>query len=406
MFPLILFEDHGYVDLLPTTYWHTIAGLLCGRKTLLDNAAFALGRPVSGLWTRDWIADVAAMRFQTPVNKPIPAGAVLVNCRWLLTGPVDFRPGPFVAMAGDRIAYISCDARLAEALSPAVLQDAEAARRILTGAPRDEIEAEFITYPWDLVLANERMLKNHWTGDDRSMAGKVSSSAYLIDADYIHVGERTEIRPTAVLDASRGPVYISSDVLVDVHTIIEGPAYIGPGTVVKPHSHVRPGTTLGPFCKVSGEVSQSILSGYSNKQHYGFLGNAYVGSWVNLGAGTTNSNLKNTYSPVTVQLGGRTIATQEIFLGCTIGDLARLGIGQLVPTGAVIGFGTMVATGGFSPRFVPSLGWVTAGEPCRTEVGKLIETARTMMARRKIPLLPQEEALLRALPGLIERYGV
>ena len=268
------------------------------------------------------------------------------------------------------------------------------------------VEADLIEYPWDLTLRNAEMLHYHWRGDDRTADGKISSSAFLINPDYIHIGERSEIKPTAVIDAEKGPVFISNDVLVDVHTYIEGPAYIGPGSVVKPHAAIRSGTSVGSMCKVAGEISASIIAGYSNKQHDGFLGNAYVGSWVNLGAGTTNSNLKNTYGPISVQFGERVVQTEHQFLGCVIGDFARLGIGQLLPTGAIVGFGAMVATGGFSPKYVPSFAWLTATGREKTDPLRLIKTARKIMTRRKIELAGVEADLIEKLPALVEQYGI
>ena len=403
---ITLFEDAGYANLLPLTYWRCVAELFCGRKSLMDNAASWLGSSISGLWTRPEMAAVAAMRLQTPVNREVGAGDVLVNARWLLNDTVTFNEAPFVATRNGTIVYVSCDAALAKRVAPELLRNERETSRLIEAFPSGEVDAVMLDYPWDLVAHNADALRSHWSGDDRGIDGDVSSAAYLVNHDRIHVSERTVVKPTAVINAENGPVYISNDVLVDAHTYIEGPAYIGPGSVVKPHTSIRAGTTLCSLCKVAGEISGSILAGYTNKQHEGFLGDAYVGSWVNLGAGTTNSNLKNTYGEISVQLGKRTIKTGRQFFGCVIGDFCRLGIGQLLPTGAIVGFGAMCATGGFAPKFVPSFGWITTDRQDVTDASRLLETARTMLARRKCELSAEEVALFRQLPELCQRYGV
>ncbi len=406
MSQLMLFEDAGYRNLLPLTYWRCIAALFCGRKSLLDNAAWRLGRPISGVWTREYMAEVAGLRVQTPVNRPATDGTILVNARWLLSDRVPFHDPPYVAYCGDAIAYVSCDRKLAESLAPQTLLDSDASRELIERNPSGEIDADLLEYPWDFIARNVETLQRQWTGDDRCIDGDVSSAAYLVNHDRIHVSERSVIKPTAVIDASNGPVYISNDVLVDVHTYIEGPAYVGPGSVVKPHTALRAGTTLCSLCKVGGEISHVIMAGFSNKQHDGFLGDMYVGNWVNIGAGTTNSNLKNTYGRVSAQLGDKRVDTGQQFFGGVIGDLVRLGIGQLLPTGSMIGFGAMCAAGGVLPKFVPSFAWLTDEGQQSTDPARLLETAKTVMGRRKVEIRPEEVDLFMRLPALAAQYGV
>lgn len=403
---ILLFEDHRYRDFLPLTYWRSVMSLRCGRKSLLDNAAFALRKHISGAWTRDWIAQICALRCQVPTNRPAEAGDVLVNARWVLEGPHEFHKPPFVARCGDALAYLACDEKLARALSPEMLLAPDAAERLAADFPNGAVDADLAGHPWDLIDRNGAALNRHWTGDDRGSTGNVSSSAYLMNPDRIHVGDRTRIRPTAVIDAGNGPVYISNDVHIDVHAYIEGPAYIGPGSIIKPHTSIRAGSSLGTMCKIAGEIGATIIQGYTNKQHDGFLGHAYVGSWVNLGAGTSCSNLKNTYGEITAFLGERALPTGKQFAGAVIGDFVRTGIGQLLPTGAVIGFGAMVATGGFCPKYVPSLAWLTPTEQSRTDPARLRDVAGRFMERRRVDLLPEEFALIDQMPQLVETCGV
>jgi len=402
---IILFEDRGYVDLLPLVYWRAIGALRCGRKNLLDNAAFHIKRHISGIWVRDYLAGSVSIRNQIPANRSAEPGTVLVNARWLLHESVAFHDPPFVARCDGDIVYVSCDEKLASRLSPSTMLESEI-NAILADVPGEEIDARLIRFPWDLVRYNCESLRSHWTGDDRGIEGKVSSAAYLVDANNIHVGERSVIKPTAYIDADDGPVYISTDVTVDAHTFIQGPAYIGPGCVIKPHAAIRAGTSLGPFCKVGGEISNTLIAGYSNKQHDGFLGDAYLGGWVNLGAGTTNSNLKNTFGEVRVMMNGRSVETGMQFFGCVIGDFVRTGIGQLIPTGAIIGMSSMVATGGLSPRFVPSYSWITSDRREAADPQRVLNTVKAMMARRNVVMTEDEDQMFLRTAELAKEHAV
>ena len=160
---------------------------------------------------------------------------------------------------------------------------------------------------------------------------------------------------------------------------------------------IRAGTTIGPVCRVGGEVEGSILHGYCNKQHDGFLGHSYIGPWVNLGAGTINSDLKNTYGTIRVSLNGTPVETGQRFVGATIGDHAKTGIGTCLPTGAIIGVAANVFTRAPLPKFVPSFAWLTDDGLAAYRPDKAVETARTVMGRRKVTLSPAEAALLGAV---------
>ena len=390
---IVLFEDAGFANLLPLTYWRTVFGLRCGRKTLIDRLAQYLGRPAGGLWTRDWLAAVAAERYMVPVNAPADENTVLVNSRWLIDRAVEFKPGPFAGTSGDQIVYLACDAGLADRLTPADLLDADRCRKLLDSIEHAPIEAALITYPWDLVARNADALRDDWQPGDRGLEGQISSSAHLIEPDMIYVGPGAQVEPTAVIDAADGPVYIGENARIRPHVCISGPAYVGPGSVVNPHCHLYGGTSIGPVCKVGGEIDACIIAGYSNKQHAGFLGHSYVGSWVNLGAGTVNSDLKNTYGSVRVPLNGHELDTGMTFFGSIIADHVKTGIGQTLPTGGSIGFASMVACSRLLPKFVPSFTWLTDDGRADADPSRLLATARKMMQRREVTCTEAEAAL-------------
>jgi UDP-N-acetylglucosamine diphosphorylase/glucosamine-1-phosphate N-acetyltransferase len=201
------------------------------------------------------------------------------------------------------------------------------------------------------------------------------------------------------IDAEHGPVYIDEGAEIQPFSRIEGPCYIGKGSILL-GAKCREGNSIGPVCRVGGEVEESIIHGYSNKYHDGFLGHAYVGEWVNLGALTTNSDLKNDYTTVSVMLDGRNaIDTGSTKVGSLIGDHTKTSIGTLLNTGSYVGaMAIIMATGKPLPKYIPSFSWfvegvVTKGFGRR----KLYETAKTAMSRRGREWTDAEEAMWEAI---------
>jgi UDP-N-acetylglucosamine diphosphorylase/glucosamine-1-phosphate N-acetyltransferase len=197
-----------------------------------------------------------------------------------------------------------------------------------------------------------------------------------------------------VLDAEEGPIHVDRDVVIEPNAVLQGPCYIGPRAVIRAGATLRPGTSIGPVCKVGGEVEGSIIHGYANKQHHGFLGHSYVGEWVNLGAGTVTSDLKNTYGTIRVSINGVGVESGQHFLGAIIGDHSKTGIGTILPTGGVIGVAANVFAGGPIPKFVPSFAWLTEAGLTGYRVEKAVHIARIVMGRRDEELTAVEQQLL------------
>jgi len=156
---------------------------------------------------------------------------------------------------------------------------------------------------------------------DRSRA-IVYPGVHVIEEDNVRYAPGARVRPGVVLDAEEGPILLGPGCTIQPNVVIQGPAFVGPGCTVNPGAKLREGTSLGALCKVGGEIEESVLLDLSNKQHDGFLGHAYLGSWVNLGADTNGSDLKNNYSEVRVDLGEGSIATGQRFVGPMVGDPA------------------------------------------------------------------------------------
>jgi bifunctional N-acetylglucosamine-1-phosphate-uridyltransferase/glucosamine-1-phosphate-acetyltransferase GlmU-like protein len=235
------------------------------------------------------------------------------------------------------------------------------------GARTVKEHAKKVSYLWDLIRSLKEDLEQDLKIMGTGIRGRVHASAVVYNEGGILVEDGVEVEACAVLDARQGPIYI------------------GKNSIVRPHSYLRGPLSIGPECRIGGEVTHSIFHGYSNKAHYGFIGHSYIGEWVNLGAGTTNSNLKNNYGTVKVYVNGKEVDSGEQFLGCFIGDHAKLGIGTLITTGAVIGFGANVLGGRVTPKFVPDFSW---NEKERYRLEDFLKTTKIVMGRRGAELDP------------------
>jgi len=256
-------------------------------------------------------------------------------------------------------------------------------------------------YTWELVLESPHQITRDFAALGRSgIEGTVEQpSGVRGSSKDIYIGRDALVHPMAVIDAANGPVYIDEGAEVHPFTRIEGPCYIGKKTILF-GTKCREGNSIGPVCRVGGEVEESIIQAYSNKYHDGFLGHAYVGEWVNLGALTTNSDLKNDYSSVSVVLDGRRpIDTGSTKVGSLIGDHTKTSIGVLLNTGSYVGaMALIMATGKPLPKFIPSFAWFLEGITTKGfGKGKLYETAKTSMGRRKQEWTAAEEAMWNAI---------
>jgi len=212
-------------------------------------------------------------------------------------------------------------------------------------------------------------------------------SLIKINEDNIHIGKNTSINAGVILDASNGPIIIDDNVIINHNVVIEGPVYIGKNSSINSLANIKKNTVIGPMCKISGEISSSNILGFSNKAHDGFLGHSYVGEWVNIGAGTNCSNLKNNYSNVSINIGDKNYDTKLQFVGSLIGDYSRLAISTALNTGTYIGLGSNVFNHDFSKKYIPSFSW---GDNDRVDIDKLLQTILVMKKRRNHQLSNQE----------------
>ncbi len=260
-----------------------------------------------------------------------------------------------------------------------------------------EIEADKIEYLHDAIFANGKNILSdlELLGLDNIDANTEYTGAHLLGKDNIFIGDNCNIMPGTVIDATEGPVIIANNVKVFPQATIIGPCYIGDNCLIKIGAKIYEDTSIGKFCKVGGEVENTIFHSYSNKQHDGFLGHSYIGEWVNLGADTNNSDLKNTYSNISLLIEDEEIDTGGMFMGLLCGDHTKSAINTSFTTGTVAGISGVLVYEGFHPRFIPSFSWGGKKNSPIFRPAKAIDIARKVMKRRNKELLPEEEILMK-----------
>lgn len=252
---------------------------------------------------------------------------------------------------------------------------------------------------WDIFLKNGDQLRMDYAQltSDRSSAAISDEFTRCYKSENIFLEEGVTIR-AAILNAEGGPIYLGKNSVVSEGAIIQGPFALGEGAVIGQGAKIRPNCTIGPFCKVSGEVNNSILFGYSNKAHDGYLGNAVLGEWCNLGANTTNSNLKNDYTTVKLyDYSTRALEDSgQLFCGLFMGDYTKAGINTLFNTGTVVGVNVNVFGAGFQPKHIPSFTWGGQAEGFSTyRYEKALDVIQATIGRRQLTLSDRQQDVLR-----------
>lgn len=405
------FEDALVADLEPLTLTRPVFDLLCGCNSLGDKQVryFSLARgqnaatpPLQrGALVRPHLAPLTARQAPRMHVNHLSwlrgESVLLVNGRWVPPAPStegwEDLDTPCVGLVEGEVAYAVLRPRHLTDCSPLTLDAClEEWKQVLPARPAGGWMAHYL---WDLVERNgEEIALDAWLTEPERQRRGSDLPALVGPADRLLVHPTARIDPLVVADTSNGPVILDRDVVVTAFTRLEGPCYVGPATQLI-GAKLRGGSTLGPQCRIGGEVEASIVQGYSNKYHDGFLGHAYIGEWVNLGAGTSNSDLRNDYGPVRVSVNGTMIDTRRSKIGCFIGDHTKTGLGTLLNTGTSAGiFCNLLPTGGLLPKVVPSFGSIWNGMPKEnSDLEQLLATAVIVMKRRGETLTAAHEKL-------------
>lgn len=395
---LVVYEDRAWRSLRPLTDLLPVPALAFGASDVARRWLRAAGLRLLAIEAR--ALPMAAWRdAPVPDTSSVDPGddTVVVNASALpgaWAAALLAADGPVLLAAGDRIAGARVPLRL---LAPAIGKGERFEEVLLTlGLPVVTTAAEFLAYPWQLVERNPGAIADDLAGARGGVRGDVHRLACLESPERIVVGEGATVGAYAVLDAGPGPILVGRGARIAPHTLVSGPCAIGSGTQLL--GGAVSGSTFGPECRVAGEVEASVWQGFSNKRHHGFVGHSAVGEWVNLGALTTTSDLKNNYGSVRVWVDGAEVDSGSPKVGAVVGAHAKTGIGTLLPTGASVGTGANLFGGGvFAPKRVASFAWWDGRAASEHELGRFLATARVAFSRRGRELGPADEAALRAL---------
>ncbi|MBL0310639.1 MAG: GlmU family protein [Bacteroidetes bacterium] len=257
-----------------------------------------------------------------------------------------------------------------------------------------------IEHPWNIFQKNgEALIKDYeWLTKGKTSEPLSKTNTLLGNAAnlFLEKGARVEC---SILNTTTGPIYIGKDAEIMEGCVVRGPFALGEHAALKMAAKIYGPSTLGPHCKAGGEINNSVLFGYSNKAHDGFLGNSVVGEWCNLGADTNNSNLKNNYGNVEVYSyrDGRSMDTGLTFCGLIMGDHSKTGINTMFNTGTVVGVSANIFGGDFPPKFIPSFSWGGAQWLRTFSFEKSIEVAQHMMERRGLKLEEPDRKILQTV---------
>lgn len=398
---VVIFEGSRWSAFAPLSLGRPVFTLATGASSLLEKQVRHLKPERLTLWVRPEMEEfcrervIPHLKVPTQINQPLDdQPALLFNGRAVHFGEFEFPPHDAVVVdEGEvvRLAYVH-----SPGLGPGDVIGRTQRWLDLLNLPHTMPQARLVDSLWDLIHWNdESLIEDYAHLHERESAPKPQGAYHMLNEDDIWLGPDVKLSPGCVLDASTGPVMISRGVTIGAHAVISGPCWIGSHARIRPLTQVREGTTICGLCTIGGEVSHSIFMGCSNKAHEGFVGHSYIGKWVNLGSGTTTSNLKNTYGEVRARIGDREVPTGRQFLGSVIGDHSKTGILTRLSTGAYVGFCSLLDGSGPAYRFIPSFTFQTAAGSKPYEMGKAIEVTKRVFARRDRQFNKTDERVMR-----------
>ncbi|MGA9365249.1 MAG: GlmU family protein [Bacteroidota bacterium] len=389
---LCIFEDNFYRRLLPLVYFRPVYDLRCGILTLREKVLREHTRVGISLHCRWYLADVIQEQYpDAQINRIDAESCLFINGRVLAEEKFLKR----IEAAIDETTILVHDGAVVAAyLTGAHLDSVKLKLEGLLSisdfgdVPKKEIDVQMINYPWDLVYRNGEQISADFVASTRRrngkrLEGKIYSGVHLVNRKNIVLERGAVVKPGVVLDAEEGPIHIGKGAKIFPNATIIGPAYIGENTLIKTGAKIYEGTSIGEYSKVGGEVEESIIHSYSNKQHDGFLGHSYLGMWVNLGADTNNSDLKNNYSSVAVEIDGQKVDSGLLFAGLFMGDHSKSGINSMFNTGTVVGVCCNIFGTDFPPKYVPSFSWGGSKSLTTYDLERCVKVAEKAMERRK-----------------------
>ena len=390
--PIILFEDEHVARLDPICVGKPAFAISCGGYRLVEIAG-ELGQPVVAR-VRRHLKDVVAADFpelQSDLDAST-ASVLWLNARAVPSiGVLEQLRG---IVASGRPGIVESGSSVAAALVPAGKPCGDTPEEPPTGDDFKQLGLTVLSADVPLFEYPHDVIRHHLTTLAANLEYRIAHGGYTQLADGVFAAPDAELGQYAVTDTRGGPIVLESEAAIGPYCYLSGPVHVGRGTRVIEHAALKHCVAIGHTAKIGGEVEASIIEPFTNKQHHGFLGHSYLGSWINLGAGTCNSDLKNTYGQVKMEYHGQKVATGMQFVGAIIGDYAKTAINTGIFTGKMIGACSMVY--GFVTTNVPSFVNYARlfGQVTEVPVEVMVATQQRMFQRRGVEQRPCDIQLL------------
>lgn len=385
---IILFDDYNWENLLPLTYTRSAAELRVGITTIKEK--WEKYTEKVSIRTKEYLSGKYSLKIESD-NLFIHAG--LLPTPSVILQLEELLPGQKLVLGNHILAF----------RSSSFIDNPEDLSIRNVEKPDDVV---LISYPWDIFLQNGLMIRNDFaelTAGKKSQPLSATNRYICPERIFLEEGAKVEF---SLLNASEGPIYIGRDAEIMEGAMVRGPFALGEHAVVKMGAKIYDNTTIGPWCKAAGEIQNVVFTAYSNKAHDGYLGNAVLGEWCNLGADTNSSNLKNNYEKVKAWnfSQGRFIDTGLQFCGLIMGDHSKCGINTMFNTGTVVGVSANIFGAGFPRNFIPSFSWGGAGGFTEYKFQKALDTAKRVYSRRKLELSDIDTDILKYIFEHTQKY--
>jgi UDP-N-acetylglucosamine diphosphorylase/glucosamine-1-phosphate N-acetyltransferase len=401
---LVIFEGSNWWSFAPFSLSRPVFALPCGTGLLLDKQLRAAKCSRITLWVRPEMEAfcrhelIPRLACPTTVNTPLDdEPALLMNGRSLHLGQFEMPDSESVVFdPGPRDSNV---VRHALVRQPGLSRDDVVGRsarwdKVLELPAMEHQQARLPEYVWDLIKWNEEAIVADAFAMEQPTEPLPAGHYHVVDEGNLWLGVGVKLEPGCVLDGSKGPIVLADGCTIGANAVLQGPCYVGPSSAISPLATIRSGTSIGPACKIGGETTNSIVISHTNKPHEGFLGDSYLGQWVNIGSGTNTSNLKNTYGTVQMSVNGNRVDTGRRFLGSLIGDHSKIAIGTRMMTGSYVGYSCVVGTPVYPPRYIPSFTFLTEIGPQPYRMDKLVETMKNVFVRRGRHYTDNDEAMI------------
>ncbi len=393
---IVVFEDSSHGQFYPITLNRPVFSLKCGVLSLFDKVKDLYPSLQCLYLIRDELEEVYEKHDLFLFSDMEPdeeyffiSGRVLLDKKWVLETDE-------VGIIEDEIVAFKLKGRGLKGLNKRDFFVKGSLEHYFKGKklPSVELKGKKLNYLFDLIYENENeLVKDYSRIRNQFRQGKKSWETTFFGNDHL-IHEKAKVYPGTYFFSENGPIIIDDGAIVKPLSIIEGPCYIGKDTLVD-GAKITGGSSIFNSCKIAGEVENSVMLNFTNKHHEGFIGHSYVGSFVNFGALSTNSDLKNNYGTVSLHMNGEKINSGSIKVGAFIGDHSKLGIGSLINAGTVIGMGcNLYFEGSMYPKNIPSFIWGGKAPFQEYNFEKFVENTRTVLKRRQQTLLKEDILLL------------